>query len=74
MAEIVAQQRATTEVIAEYVGPEGQLVVDITLKTVSVQDGVTPGGSYLVTKKEFEEVTNIDTDLVAYFQEELIKQ
>lgn len=43
-AHIVKQFRGTTGDLSSYVGPEGQIAVDTTKKTIVVQDGVTPGG------------------------------
>lgn len=37
-------KRGTTDKVAAYTGPAGELVVDLTKKTVAVQDGTTAGG------------------------------
>jgi hypothetical protein len=37
-------KRGTTAQNSTYTGPVGEVVVDTTLKTLRVQDGVTPGG------------------------------
>ena len=43
----IQQYRGTTEQVAKYTGPVGEIVVDTTKNTVVVQDGTTTGGHAL---------------------------
>ena len=43
----IQQYRGTTEQVAKYTGPVGEIVVDTTKNTVVVQDGTTAGGHAL---------------------------
>lgn len=43
----IQQYRGTTEQVATYIGPVGEIVVDTTKNTVVVQDGTTAGGHAL---------------------------
>ena len=43
----IQQYRGTTEQVAQYTGPVGEIVVDTTKNTVVVQDGTTAGGHAL---------------------------
>ena len=50
MSKILQFKRDTTANIANTTGAQGELLVDLTKKTIVVQDGVTPGGSPLATE------------------------
>ena len=50
MSKILQFKRDTTANIANTTGAQGELFVDLTKKTIVVQDGVTPGGSPLATE------------------------
>ena len=41
-------KRGATDKVLDYTGPAGELVVDLGKKTITVQDGVTAGGTLLV--------------------------
>jgi hypothetical protein len=57
-------KRGNTAAASNYVGPLGELLVDTGLKTVRVQDGVTPGGmAVLATLSGFNQVTSNVTTL-----------
>ena len=56
----IQQYRGTTEQVAQYTGPVGEIVVDTTKNTVVVQDNVTAGGHPLA--KEAVAITG-DTHL-----------
>jgi len=49
MARLILLKRGNVQVTSTYVGPVGEVVVDTTLKSLRVQDGVTPGGTVLNT-------------------------
>ena len=40
-------KRANSEVASTYVGPVGELIIDTTLQTLRIQDGITPGGTLI---------------------------
>jgi collagen type VII alpha len=50
MTRLILLKRGNAQVTGTYVGPVGEVVVDTTLKTLRVQDGVTPGGTVLNTR------------------------
>jgi len=51
-------KRYPTSVLSTIIGANGEIIVDTTLKTLTVHDGVTPGGSVLVG-------ANTDANLVS---------
>lgn len=47
MATSILHRRGPTAQVNSYTGPEGELVVNTTEKTILVQDGSTPGGTVI---------------------------
>lgn len=61
--ENVLFKRGNTAVTSAYTGVPGEIVVDTTLKTLRVQDGITAGGTRLATHAELANVSvggNVD--------------
>lgn len=50
MTRIVQFRRNTTSAVAAILGAPGELIVDTTLNTLTVHDGVTTGGTTLATQ------------------------
>lgn len=50
MATQVQWRRGTTAQVAAFTGAVGEIVVDTTLKSLVVQDGVTLGGTYVARR------------------------
>ena len=46
--QIIFKRLSTAQALA-YTGPLGEIVIDTTLKLIRVQDGVTPGGTLMIT-------------------------
>lgn len=59
--EPIVQFRGSKTAMDKYAGPEGEITVDVTTKTVIVQDGVTKGGSPLVTTKTAQTISGEKT-------------
>ena len=59
---LILLKRGETSRAATYTGPVGELVVDTDVKTIRIQDGLTPGGTALSKDGHIHRIADV-TDL-----------
>jgi hypothetical protein len=51
-------KRGNTTVASAYTGVPGEIIIDTTLQTIRIQDGVTPGGQVLASAQDAANIAN----------------
>lgn len=65
MSRILRFKRYPESSLSNIIGADGELIVDTTNQTITVHDGVTPGGTRLTTENFENQIYNSTTGIIS---------